>query len=121
MRVLEALWTRGTGATVRDLQSEFPKTAYTTLMTTLVRLHRKSVLDRTKEGRAFLYWPRYTRTDLRLGLAEGTLGILLGPGVAARPILSFLVDVVSRRDRALLDELERLVREKRREQNRRTR
>jgi predicted transcriptional regulator len=119
MRALEALWRRGDEASVRDLQAEFPNTAYTTLMTTLDRLHRKGVLDRVKTGRAFAYCTRYTREELRVGLAEDALGRILGPGVSPRPILSCFVEAVSRRDRALLDELERLVREKRREQQQR--
>jgi predicted transcriptional regulator len=123
LRVLEALWRRQDDTSVRDLQADFPSTAYTTLMTTLDRLHRKGVLDREKLGRAFAYRPRYTRADLQVGLARDALGLILGPGVSPRPILSYFVDAVSRRDKALLDELERLVREKRREQQppRRTR
>jgi len=113
VRVLEALWRRGGDTSVRDLQADFPRTAYTTLMTTLDRLHRKGVLERMKAGRAFLYRPRYSRDELRLGLAEDALGVILGAGVSTRPLLSFLLDAVSRRDEALLDELERLVREKR--------
>jgi predicted transcriptional regulator len=113
VRVLDALWRRGDAASVRDLQADFPSTAYTTLMTTLDRLHRKGVLERMKAGRAFLYRPRYTRDELRLGLAENALGVILGTAVSTRPLLSFLLDAVSRRDEALLDELERLVREKR--------
>ena len=113
VRVLEALWRRDANASVRDLQAEFPSTAYTTLMTTLDRLHRKGVLDRMKAGRAFLYRPRYSREELRLGLAEHALGAILGPDVSTRPLLSFLIEAVSRRDEALLDDLERLVREKR--------
>ena len=38
-RVLEALWARTDAAAVRDLQPLFPEIAYTTLMTTLDRLH----------------------------------------------------------------------------------
>jgi predicted transcriptional regulator len=113
VRVLEALWRRQAPAAVRDLQADFPATAYTTLMTTLDRLHRKGVLGRIKVGRAFLYRPRYTRDELRLGLVENALGMLLGTGVPPRPLLSFLLEAVSRRDATLLDELERLVREKR--------
>ena len=47
-RVLDALWQRGTPGTVRDLQPAFADIAYTTLMTTLDRLHRKHVLTRSK-------------------------------------------------------------------------
>lgn len=120
VRVLDALWRRGSEASVRQLHAEFPNTAYTTLMTTLDRLYRKGVLDRMKVGRAFLYRPRYTRDELRLGLAQDALGVILSPGSSARPVLSFLVEAVSRQDEALLDELERLVREKRREQQKGT-
>ena len=52
--VLEALWTRDSPASVRDLTPSFQDIAYTTLMTTLDRLHRKGVLDREKHGRAFV-------------------------------------------------------------------
>src|SRR5438477_7558476 len=57
-RVLEALWERNDPGSVRDLQPAFAEIAYTTLMTTLDRLHRKGVLDRIKRGRAFFYTAR---------------------------------------------------------------
>ena len=50
----------------------------------------------------------------------GLLNRLLGRGPeAAAPVLSSLVDSVGEKDRQLLDELDRLVREKRRELDRR--
>ena len=116
LRVLEALWQKGTPASVRDLQGDFPRAAYTTLMTTMDRLHRKGVLDRVKSGRAFLYSPRLTREQLQAGLAEDALQSILGPGAEhLRPVLSMLVDAVSRQDLEVLDELERLVTQRRRE------
>ena len=98
-RVLDALWARGCACNVRDLQPAFPGVAYTTLMTTLDRLHRKGVLARVKQGRAFMYAPHESRERFQ----------------AAR-IISFLVDTVGDHDRAVLDELERLIREKRKEE-----
>jgi predicted transcriptional regulator len=92
-RVLDALWVRQRDARVRDLQPSFPDIAYTTLMTTLDRLHRKGVLERVLHGRAFAYRPRLTR---------------------AEAVLSFLVDEVGSLDAEALDALERLVRERRR-------
>jgi predicted transcriptional regulator len=115
LRVLEALWTRGAEASVRDVLDAFPNAAYTTVMTTLERLHRKGVLERRKDGRAFLYWPVSSRDEMETGLVTRALGPLLRGG-SAQPILSCLVDEVSRHDERLLDELERLVREKRRQQ-----
>ncbi len=110
-RVLEALWTRERAATVRDLQSSFPDLAYTTLMTTLDRLHRKGLLERSRTGRAFAYLPRWSRDVWNMRLAKSRLATLL-PETASSigPIMSMFVDAVSRRDAALLDELEALVR-----------
>jgi predicted transcriptional regulator len=114
LRVLEALWRRG-DATVRDLCDDFPSAAYTTLMTTMERLYRKGVLDRRKTGRAFSYRAVSSRAELESGLLSSAIQPLLAGG-SARPVLSCFVDEVSRHDERLLDELERLVREKRREQ-----
>jgi predicted transcriptional regulator len=92
-RVLEALWGRSSDARVRDLKPSFPEIAYTTLMTTLDRLHRKGVLARVPDGRAYAYRTRITQ---------------------AEAALSFLVEEVGDLDIEALDELERLVRERRR-------
>jgi predicted transcriptional regulator len=112
LRVLDALWRRGPDVSVRELLGEFPGAAYTTLMTTVDRLHRKGVLAREKAGRAFVYRPIYSREQLESGVAARALGSLLRAG-SAEPVLSHFVDEVSRQDERLLDELERLVREKR--------
>ncbi len=117
LRVLEALWRRGTG-TVRDLCDDFPAAAYTTLMTTMERLHKKGVLHRKKSGRAFIYQPVSTRAELESGLITRAIQPLLSSD-SARPVLSCFVDEVSRQDERLLDELERLVQEKRRQQGER--
>ncbi len=117
-RVLEALWAHARPASVRDLLPEMGDIAYTTLMTTLDRLFRKGALSREKVRRAFVYAARYSRDEMAALVAGRTLGALLEAPPAARPLLSFFVDEVGRRDRALLDELERLVREKQRERDR---
>jgi predicted transcriptional regulator len=117
LRVMEALWRRPAGASVRELQGDFPNAAYTTVMTTMERLHRKGVLDREKSGRAFVYRARYSREEMETGAAARAVGSLLGNG-NAQPILSWLVDAVSEQDTRLLDELERLVQAKRRERDR---
>ena len=79
IRVLQALWARGTAAAVKDLQPDFPGVAYTTLMTTLDRLFRKGTLSRTKSGRAFYYTPKATRDQLLSDLAGSTFATML-PG-----------------------------------------
>jgi predicted transcriptional regulator len=114
LRVLDALWEQETAQSVRDLQPQFSGVAYTTLMTTLDRLHRKGVLAREKAGRAFVYRPRYTRDVLRSKLASDALHAVFGDRAAElTPILSFFVETVSREDRESLDALERLIEERR--------
>ena len=113
LRVLDAVWRRGGEVVVRDLQEEFPGSAYTTLMTTMDRLYRKGVLERRKIGRAFAYRAARSREELESGLVTRALQPLL-QGASAEPILSFFVEELSRQDDRLLDELERLVRAKRR-------
>jgi predicted transcriptional regulator len=89
--------------------------AYTTVMTTMDRLYKKGLLSRRKAGRAFIYRAAATRDELEGAVAaELVQGLIQRDGSEPLPILSSLVDAVSDRDRALLDELERLIREKRR-------
>ena len=89
--------------------------AYTTVMTTMDRLFKKRLLARRKVGRAFVYAAAATRDQLEGAVASELVQSLLQQhGGEPLPILSSLVDAVSDRDRALLDDLERLIHEKRR-------
>ena len=89
--------------------------AYTTVMTTMDRLFKKRLLARRKVGRAFVYSATATRDQLEGAVANELVQSLLQQhGGEPLPLLSSLVDAVSDRDRALLDELERLIHEKRR-------
>jgi predicted transcriptional regulator len=114
LRVLDALWARDRAATVRDLAPAVTGIAYTTLMTTLERLCRKGVLSRVKDGRRFQYQPRLTREQVLSTVAGDALAALLGPRARdLRPMVSFFVDAVSNDDRAVLDTLDALIRERR--------
>ena len=116
IRVLDALWSRGTPACVRDIQPRIPGVADTTLMTTLDRLFRKGTLRREKAGRAFYYVPKASQDQLISELAGSTIATLLPDNNASvRPIMSMFVDTLGDRDEALLDELETLVRARREE------
>jgi predicted transcriptional regulator len=85
-------------------------------MTTLDRLYKKRLLSRRKGGRAFLYSPLVTREELEQGIREDVIEGLLGRGAeGVEPVLACIVEAVSDRDRELLDELDRLIKEKRRE------
>ena len=111
-KVLEFLW-EGRAQTVRHMLPAFPELAYTTLMTTLDRLYRKGLLMRLRRGRAFVYEPRCSREQLLSDLLSGQVSDLLAAAGASTAVLSTLVRCVGRRDAALLDELDALVRAER--------
>jgi predicted transcriptional regulator len=113
--VMDVMWRRSGEASVGDVRAAVGgRLAYTTFMTTLDRLYKKGLLSRRKERRAYLYSPRISREQLDRGVAADVIdGLLGGDPRAARPILSCFVEAVSQRDRRLLDELDRLVRQKR--------
>jgi predicted transcriptional regulator len=112
---MDAVWTLGAEATVQDVRRALAGTAaYTTVMTTMERLHRKGYLVRRRSGRAFLYAAATTRDGVMRRRTRHLIGTLLSGG-AAEPVLSCLVDAVSEQDRLLLDRLEDLVRRKREE------
>jgi len=118
--VMEMVWGRqetGGEASVREVYLAFnQRLAYTTLMTTLDRLHKKGLLNRRKAGRAFRYSPRVSSQDFERGIARDVIDTLIEKSEGgAEPVLACIVDAVSERDRDLLDELDRLVKEKRRE------
>lgn len=119
-QILDEVW-RLRRATVRDVLVALDhEVAYTTAMTVMDRLFKKGMLERERVGRAYVYLAAASSEQLQSSLVMGLLKRLLGGGAdAASPVLSHLVDTVSARDRELLDELDRLVREKRRELDRR--
>src|SRR5438034_8415861 len=101
--------------TVRDACDQLGSAvAYTTVMTTMDRLFKKGLLARRKVGRAFVYCATASRAEVEGEVATELLHSLLRRDGETLPVLSSLVDAVSERDRALLDDLERLIREKRR-------
>lgn len=113
-QVIDVVWRRG-AVSVRDVQAELDRPiAYTTVMTTLDRLFRKGLVTRTKASRMFVYAASRSRQEIESAIAADIMSDLLsGDAPAPHPLLSNFVDAVGDRDRELLDELERLVREKR--------
>ncbi len=114
--VMEMSWRKGE-ISVRDVYLAFnERFAYTTLMTTLQRLHKKGVLERRKQGRAFLYAPRLSPFEFEQGIARDLIEGLIGQAEdGVEPVLACIVDAVSEHDRAFLDALDRLIQEKKQE------
>jgi predicted transcriptional regulator len=111
--LLRLVWERG-NATVRELlDCGQLSCAYTTVMTTLDRLYKKALLNRTPEGRAFRYSPRQTREEFNGAILRRVMGDVLFGGNSPL-LMSYLVEAVSEHDRLLLDDLERAIEQKRR-------
>lgn len=87
--------------------------AYTTVMTTVARLYDKHLLHRRRDGRRYLYSPRFTKEEFLKTTAREVLRGLGRP--AERESLALLAESVSSADAAELDELERLIRRRRKE------
>jgi predicted transcriptional regulator len=120
LKVMEILWAHGE-SNVHDVVQRLGRPlAYTTVMTTLDRLFKKDLLVRRKWERAFLYAPRWTRLEWEQKRAgDFVAGFLASPQASGDLLISSLVDAVGQYDTALLDELERKIRTKRRELGRR--
>lgn len=116
--VMELLWREPklTVCQVEERLQQRRQIAHTTVLTTLDRMHRKGYLTREKQGKAFVYAPRYSREEFERGLTQEVLGALLGQ--FTQPALSTFVDLIAA-DESRLDELEALIREKRRTQKQR--
>lgn len=113
---MEILWVHGE-SNVHDVVERLGRPlAYTTVMTTLDRLFKKDFLLRRKSERAFMYAPRWTRQEWeRKRAGDFVAGFLASPEASGDLLISSLVDAVSHHDAALLDELERKIRSKRKE------
>ena len=116
-QILSVLWRRGSATVYEVIEyGDIPR-AYTTVMTTLNRLCKKRLLSRMQEprGRAFRYKPRHTQAELEQEVASETVRNLLGLNTNASLPLSYLVEAISNHDVRLLDDLQCLLDEKRRE------
>jgi predicted transcriptional regulator len=119
--IMDLLWAGGESSVHDVVQRLDRPLAYTTVMTTLDRLFKKGLLERRKFARAFLYSPRWSRLEWQQKRAgEFLAGFLAGPQPAGEMLISCLVDAVGKQDEALLDDLERKIRLKRKQLYQRT-
>lgn len=85
--------------------------AYTTVMTTVSRLHDKGLLDRCKDGRRYVYRTRMTREGF---IEQATRDVLASlPPVGRRAAMALLVEQVAEADDGELERLEALIRARR--------
>jgi predicted transcriptional regulator len=112
--VLAELWQLGT-ASVRELHERLSAPqglVYTTTAKVVDRLREKGLIQRKRQGNAFLYCPRIARDEVEQARARNAVTRLLG----SRPYgaVAALVEAVDAIDPELLDELEQAVAARRR-------
>lgn len=105
---MDVLWERGDG-TVREVMSHhrLKGRAYTTIMTTLSRLHRKGLLTREGEGNAYRYRPRCDRMEHRRRQAHDVMSELLQD--QGDVVLTAFVEAAGEADESHLRRLSELV------------
>ncbi len=116
LRVLEILWQRPhlDARQVREALGVLRAPSLSTVQSTLERLYRKTYVDRLKQGHAYTYHASVTRSGL-LGRILGDVIQLLHDGKMETILSSFVHAAVDLDDKSL-DNLEMLIREKRRQQ-----
>lgn len=109
---MDVVWSKGlTSFAVSDVLPILEarrSLAYTTVMTTLARLHDKGVLARVRDGKRYLYTPNFSRSEFLHQVARQVLAEL-GEDASRTGAMALLVETVSTAEIPALDELERLV------------
>ncbi len=122
LELMQILWAHGE-SNVRQVVHRLERPlAYTTVMTTLDRLYKKSLLDRKMRDRAFVYSALFSMEEWERRRAESIVAQWLASSRPSRELLfSSFLDAVGQHDAKLLDELEKKIHRKRLEMRRRER
>src|SRR5256885_17104811 len=91
LRILEALWTKGS-ASMREIQQAFPepRPAYTTITNTVYRMEIKKVVLRVRKvGNADIFEPLIARDAARENLLDEILSFF---GGRAQPMMAQLIE-----------------------------
>lgn len=101
-QVLAALWAADAPMVPAEVQAAVgPDLAYTTVMTILVRLHAKGLIERHKVGRAYAYRPV---VDEQTVVADHVRA-LLERGHSRAAVLQGMIDGLAAEDESLLRDL----------------
>jgi predicted transcriptional regulator len=115
-QVMEAVWDGGGDVCVDDvrraLEANGKDAAYTTVMTTMSRLHEKGLLHRVMQGRAYYYSAALSRRELGRSLTRRVINGLLGS--FAEPAMSYFVEALGDEDPERLDTLAEMIEQQRR-------
>jgi predicted transcriptional regulator len=113
--IMDIVWARGLETfTVNDVLQvlgQRREIAYTTVMTTVARLFDKGLLAREREGKRYVYSPRVSRQTF----LESTAREVLESSLDEPSALALLAEKVSEATEHELDELEALIKRRRKE------
>jgi|SRR4051794_1290238 predicted transcriptional regulator len=107
-QVMAALWRLG-AASVEHVRADLPpryQGAYNTVQTVLNRLVERGLLDRTREGRGFVYRPKLSEAEYLSGTIRRTLA-----GASSEARQAALASIIGGLRPDELTELEELARE----------
>ena len=113
LEIMKVIWARGS-ATVRDVYEELlkhRKIAYTTVMTVMGVLEQKGRLNKSTDGRAYLYTPSQPQSEVVTSMVRDFVGRVFN-GMAKPLLVSMLEDGKITEDE--LNELKKLLKNKRR-------
>lgn len=110
--IMECMWSRD-AASVRDVCAVLSgrELAYTTIMTVMGRLASKGLLEKEKQGKQFIYSAALTRDEFENSISTFLLAGLTG--TLGSSVLASFVEGIE--EDSVLEELEDLIREKRRQ------
>jgi predicted transcriptional regulator len=113
--IMEVVWSRGWAEfSVADVHAELSTwraIAYTTVMTTVSRLHEKGLLRRERDGRRYVYQPSLDRAGFERAVARDMLGSF--QDAPSDTAMALLIEAVDAADTAELDQIEALIRARR--------
>jgi len=114
-QVMAAVWDAEGEVCVEDvrqsLEDQGKESAYTTIMTTMSRLHDKGLLSRRMEGRAYFYAAALSRRELSRSVTRRVIDALLGS--FAEPAMSYFVEALSEDDPERLETLSEIIEQQR--------
>ena len=110
--IMEIIWSSDSELSVRevlDALKDNRSLAYTTVMTIMGRLADKKLLEKRKEGNAFLFKPAVSRDDFTGQIVGGLLDDLLSD--FGETTMNHFIRRVGEKDRATLERLEKVLAE----------
>ena len=115
--IMEVVWSKTT-ITVREVFKELKKSreiAYTTVMTVMTRLAEKGLLQKIKQGNAFVYNAAKSKAEFTKSTIKKVITELLAD--FSTPAISQFIDSIDDSQPEKMDELARLIEQKRMKKN----